>query len=193
MAASFDEVYMKKTEKFKLRSLTDIKIFLLFLLDNIRYPIDYTTLTGIISENVDEITFDYEACLGELCDEEHLLFDEIDGTKYYMISDSGRFISAELCDRLDEGFRESAIKSAARYISLSKSSVETEATVSLLPDKRYSVSLVAKDKSGKLFSLELTVSSLAEAEKIAANFKKNPDAVYRGILFTVTGRFEFFN
>ena len=33
----------------------------------------------------------------------------------------------------------------------------------------------------------------AEAEKIAANFKKNPDAVYRGILFTVTGRFEFFN
>lgn len=184
---------MKKKEKFKLRSLTDIKIFLLFLLDNIRYPIDNTTLTGIISENVEEMTFDYEACLAELCDEEHLLFDEIDGTKYYMISDSGRFISAELCDRLDAGFRESAIKSAARYMSLSKSTAVIDTAITELPDKRYSLSLSATDKSGKLFSLELTVSSASEAEKIAANFKKNPDAVYRGILFTVTGRFEFFN
>jgi len=183
---------MKKDEGFKLRSLTDIKIFLLFLLDNIRYPIDFTTLSGIISENVDEMTFDYEACLGELCDEEHLLFDEIDGTKYYMISDSGKFIAAELCDRLDEGFRESAVRSAAKYISLSKRSSDAEAAVTELPDKRYSVRLLAKDNSGEIFSLELTVTSSAEAEKIAANFRKNPDSVYRGILFTVTGRFEFF-
>ena len=28
---------MKKQSKFKLRTLTDIKVFLLFLLDNIRY------------------------------------------------------------------------------------------------------------------------------------------------------------
>ena len=42
---------MKKSTKFTLKSLTEIKIFLLFLLDNIRYPIDYTTLSKIISEN----------------------------------------------------------------------------------------------------------------------------------------------
>lgn len=184
---------MKKNEKFKLRSTTDIKIFLLFLLDNIRYPIDFTTLSGIISENVDEMTFDYEDCLRQLADEEHLLFDEIDGTKYYMISDSGRFISAELCDRLDPAFRETAVKTAARYISLSKNSAKIETSVTETGDKRYEVKLGANDKGGSLFSLSLTVNSLAEAEKIASGFKKNPDALYRGILYCVTGRIEFFS
>jgi hypothetical protein len=109
-----------------------------------------------------------------------------------MISDSGKFIAAELCDRLDEGFRESAIKSAAKYISLSGRSSSSEASITELADKRYAVRLSSSDRSEHIFSLLLNVSSLAEAEKIADNFKKNPDAVYRGILFTVTGRFEFF-
>ena len=58
---------MKKQSKFKLQTITDIKIFLLFLLDNIRYPIDYTTLTKIISDNVDEVTFDYERMRSIFC------------------------------------------------------------------------------------------------------------------------------
>ena len=62
---------MKKNSNFKLQSIVDIKIFLLFLLDNIRYPIDYTTLSKIISENVDEVTFGYEECLRDLTDSEH--------------------------------------------------------------------------------------------------------------------------
>jgi hypothetical protein len=52
---------MKNKEKIRLKSITDIKVFLLFLLDNIKYPIDFTTLTRIISDNVADMTFDYEA------------------------------------------------------------------------------------------------------------------------------------
>ena len=182
---------MKKNAKFTLKSLTEIKIFLLFLLDNIRYPIDYTTLTKIISENVPEMTFDYEASLRELADSEHLLFDEIDGERYYMISDSGRLIASELYDRLDPGFREASIKSAAKHISLAKSSAEIKSEITELADKRFSVTLGAKDKGGRLFSLTLTVSSRAQAESIVSNFERNPDNVYRGMLFCVTGKLEF--
>jgi len=182
---------MKKQSKFKLQTITDIKIFLLFLLDNIRYPIDYTTLTKIISDNVDEVTFDYEASLRELADAEHLLFDEIDGTRYYMISESGRLIAAELYDRLDPAFRESSIKSAAKYISLSRSNASITSKIIELADKRFEVTVGAKDSSGKLFSLSLTVSSHKQAEGIVANFEKNPDNIYRGILFCMTGRIEY--
>lgn len=182
---------MKKKTKFTLKSLTEIKIFLLFLLDNIRYPIDYTTLTKIISENVPEMTFDYEASLKDLADSEHLLFDEIDGESYYMISDSGRLIAAELYERLDPDFREASIKSAAKYISLAKSSAEITSEITELSDRRYSVTLGAKDKEGKLFNLSITVSSRAQAEGIVSNFERNPDSVYRGMLFCVTGKLEF--
>lgn len=182
---------MKKNTKFALKSMTEIKIFLLFLLDNIRYPIDYTTLTGIISDNVPELTFDYEESLRELADSDHLLFDEMDGEKYYMISDSGRLIAAELYDRLDPAFREESIKSAAKHISLTKSNAKIQAQITELPDKRFSVSLKSTDKTGELFSISLSVNSRAQAENIVSNFKRNPDNVYRGMLFCVTGKLEF--
>ena len=182
---------MKNKEKIRLKSITDIKVFLLFLLDNIKYPIDFTTLTRTISDNVADMTFDYEACLRELADAEHLLFDEIDGTRYYMISESGRLIAAELYDRLDPAFREASIRSAAKYISLSRTNASIASSVKENADKTFEVTVGAENAQGKLFSLTLNVSSRAEAEKIIANFEKNPDSIYRGILFCVTGRIEF--
>ena len=78
--------------------LPEIKIFLLFLLDNIRYPIDRTTLGKIISENVSELTYDYDECLADLIDRKHIWYDSVDGEEYYMISDTGRAVAAELYD-----------------------------------------------------------------------------------------------
>ena len=182
---------MKKQTKFKLRSLTDIKVFLLFLLDNIKYPIDYTTLTRIISDNVEDLTFDYEESLRELADAGHLLFDEVDGERYYMISDSGRLIASELYDRLDENFRESSIKSAAKYISLSRTNATISGKITELPNKRFEVRIGATDNLGEVFSLTLTVASRAVAEKMVNHFEENPDAVHKGILFCLTGKMEF--
>ena len=182
---------MKKQTKFKLRTLTDIKIFLLFLLDNIRYPIDYATLTKIISDNVEDVTFDYEASLRELADAEHLLFDEIDGERFYMISDSGRLIAAELYDRLDPAFREASIKSAAKHISLSKRNASISSKIIELSDKRFEVTLAAGDKGGKVFSLSVTVNSRGEAERIVSDYESDPDKFHRGILFLMTGKVDF--
>ena len=37
----------------------------------------------------------------------------------------------------------------------------------------------------------LAVNSLAEAEQIKKNFEAKPDGVYRGVLFSVTGKLEY--
>ena len=182
---------MKKTKEFKLSTKTDLKIFVLFLLDNIRYPIDKTTVMSIVAENTNEILIDYEEILVELVDSDHLLFDEIDGEKYYLISDKGRSVAYELYDNLDKEFRERSLRSAIKHISLSKSETNVKASISETPDKRFSVTLEAKDKAGDIFSLSLTVNSLREAESIKKNFETKPDGVYRGILFSATGRIEY--
>ena len=54
---------MKKRKEFGLNTITDLKIFLLFLLDNIRYPIERTTVMIIIEENIEDIYLDYDQCL----------------------------------------------------------------------------------------------------------------------------------
>ena len=77
---------MKRQKEFTFNTVTDIKIFLMFLLDNIDRPIDYTTISEILMENVESLTIDYEDCLRQLADEGHLYFEEIDGDKYYKIT-----------------------------------------------------------------------------------------------------------
>jgi hypothetical protein len=53
------------------------------------------------------------------------------------------------------------------------------------------VTLRATDTVGEVLSASLTVNSREEAEKIKRRFESQPDAVYRGILFSATGILEF--
>lgn len=183
---------MRKQKKDPIpHTIVDIKIFILFLLDRIRYPIDRSTLIEIIAENTDSISFDYDSCLAELVRDGHVYFDEDEDDKYYMISEKGRAISAELYDNLDGAFRERSIKSVAKHLSLSARGVEISGRIEVTGDKRYTVTLKAKDKQGEILNLSLTVASLAEAEEIRRNYEINPTGVYRGVLFSASGRFDF--
>lgn len=182
---------MKKNKQFGLNTITDLKVFLLFLLDNIRYPVDRDTILSIIEENTDDISLDYDHCLSELAESKHLLYDEIEGEKYYMISDKGRAVASELYDNLDAGFRERSLRSASKHVSLSKSGASIKAYVEETDSKRYRVTLEAYDRYGDIMKTSLTVNSRAEAEQIRRNFESKPDGVYRGVLFSATGRIEY--
>ena len=74
---------MKKQKDFELKTTTDIKVFILFIMDNIGYPLEHDTIIKIVQENTDDITFEYDECLTQLAKSEHLLFDEVDGVRYY--------------------------------------------------------------------------------------------------------------
>ena len=171
--------------------MTDIKVFLLFLLDNIRYPVDYPSLIGLVSENTDKIVFDYDECLRELTDSGHVYFDEVDGERYYMISESGTEVATDLYDTLDKELREKSMRYAAKYLSFSRSGAKIEATVEKNLTNRYIVTMKTSDSRGQLMSVSLTVNSLEEAEKIKSNFESKPEGLYRGVLFSATGSFDF--
>lgn len=182
---------MRKHRDSILTTITDIKVFLLFLLDNIGYPIEHSTVMDIVEENTGDISLDYEACLAELVDSGHLYFDDLGDEKYYMISDKGRVVASELYDNLDKDLREKSLRSAIKHISLSKGGASIKAYVEETENKRYKVTMEAHDEHGELMRTSLTVSSMTEAESIKRNFLQKPDGVYRGVLFSATGRIEY--
>ena len=178
-------------KKYTLNTLMDIKVFLLFLLSHIGSPIEHSSLIDIVSENTDDIAIDYDECLNQLVDSEHLYFDEIDGEKYYMVSKKGRMVASELYDTLDEEFLERSIKSSAKYLALSRSGKSIKSRVEKSDDGRYTVTMQTYDSIGRIMEISLTVASKSEAEKIKANFDLKPENVYRGVLFATSGRMEF--
>ena len=181
---------MKKKE-FELATTTDMKVFLLFLLDNIGYPLEHNTIIDIVQENTDEISLDYDECLRQLVASEHMLYDEVGDERYYMISDKGRLVAAELYDSLDKEFRERSIKCAIKYMSLAKKGAKIESSITELGPARFSVRMKISDMTGEIMDTSVVVSSRSEAEKIRDTFTSRPEAVQRGILFSLTGRLEF--
>lgn len=180
-----------KKKKFTLKTKTDIKVFLLFLLEYINYPIDKTTLLNIVVDNTEELTIDYDECLGELSDTEHIWYDDVDGETYYMISETGRMVAGELFDTLDKEFREKSLKIAIKYLSLARRGAVSRVSVNELPGGRFKVNLKITEDIGELLDTSIVVSSRAEAERIRKNFEERPDSVYRGILLSATGRIEY--
>ncbi len=180
-----------KKKKFTLNTMTDIKVFVLFILDNLGYPLDHTSVISILSENTDKIIFGYDECLRELSDAGHLLYDEVNGEKYYMISDTGHMIASELYDTLDKDFRDQSLRYAAKYFSLSKSGARVKSIVEKTENNKYRVTMKAYDLEDEVLSVSITVTSKIEAEKMARNFEAKPDGLYRGVLFSATGRLEF--
>jgi hypothetical protein len=184
---------MKKGKDLVLKTTTDIKVFLLFILDNVGHPIDHTTVLSIVEENTDDISLDHGECLRQLVASEHLIYDEVDGEGYYMISDKGRIVSAELYESLDPELRERSLRSANKHVTLAGDGSKIEARIEQTPNKRFKVILDSFDKQGEVMSLSVVVSTRDEAELIKKNFESRPGSIYRGILFSLTGKLEFFS
>lgn len=182
---------MKRDKDLILKTTTDIKVFLLFILDHVVDPIDRTTLFEIVEENTEEISLDYDECLRQLSASEHIFFDEIGDERYYMISDKGRMVAAELYDSLDSAFRERSLRSVLRHVSFSESDRRISASISETDERRFVVTLSMQDRFGEIMSVSVTVNSRADAEKIKKGYESKPDAVYRGVLFSLTGKFEY--
>lgn len=182
---------MKKKEPYTLKTLTDIKIFLLFILDNIKYPIDDDTLMKIVGENVVDPSLDYDESLADLVEREFVITDEFEGKNYYMISKKGRPVAAELYDMLDDSFRERSIRSAIKHSSLLDKGLRIRTSIEELPSRRFKVTVSMSDQKDELMSTSITVISRREAEKIRDNFEASPEGTYRGFLFAATGRMEY--
>ena len=76
-------------------------------------------------------------------------------------------------------------------MSLSESGSTVSADIEKTASGRYRVTLESSDREGEIMKTSLTVTTLAEAEAIKKNFEQRPTAVYRGILFSATGRIDY--
>ena len=174
-----------------LKNNTDVKIFILFLLNTLRYPITQEELTDIMVADGFVGEYDVAVCFSELCDMGHIYHATVDGQVTYMISPTGIEASAGLEDSLLSVIRTRSLQTATRYLSLRRRGADVQAEVEMREDGRYTVSCRASDKTGEIASFSLTIASRDEAEKIRRHFIESPEAVVRGITATATGEIAY--
>ncbi len=177
-----------------------VKVFILYLLEKIGYPLDYNDLATIVIRDGYVDYFDFVTYFHELLeaghikkvggddDEEERPFDR----DSYMVADTGKMIAKGLADDLLLAtVREKSYISAMRHLSLEKRGAVIKHDLEQVGDGTYIFHCSIRDCDGLAFDLDLRADSYMQASRMRMNFEDKPDVVYRGIVALVTGNVNY--
>lgn len=180
-----------------LRDKNEIKIFILFLLQKIGYPLDYNTIGSIVVQDGIVRFFDFADCFFQLLDAGHIqaardeeeqlpLSEEDGGEELFEITETGRQVAEILGENLMITVREQGVRAALRHLSLKRLGANVDQRHETLGDGfMYHCSI--KDKDGTLLGVDLRVDDRRQLERITRNFDDRPEIIYRGILALLSG------
>ena len=173
------------------RHKTDVKIFILFLLNTVRYPLTYADISDLVLSDGFVAEFDFTECFSQLCELGHIVENEMDGETCYLISPTGIEAAAELEGTIVSGLRMRSHQAATRLLSLRKRGARVSAVLTPAEGGRCTVTMKTEDAVGLLADVSLTFPTREEAEQVRAHFLEKPEEVLRGITAAATGELAY--
>lgn len=171
--------------------MRNVKIFVLYLLENINYPLDFSTINDIVMQTDYVMYLDFAEGFYEMVDM-HLIdkFEE-DGKELYLITDRGRLVARELKSDLLASVLDKSLAQALRYLDFKKRKIVERCTVEKTDDGRYLVTCSFTEKGVLIFSQSLVVDTENRAERMRNNFYERPETIYRGVVALMAGNVNY--
>ena len=172
-----------------LTAENEIKIFILYLMNQINHGVFYDDIANMTYESGYVGYFDFADIFSKLVDSGDV---EKNGENICIVTQRGRAIAENLEHLIPAASKTKGTAIAARYADLKKSGAVHSYTLDEESDGyRFKCTIKDKEKNNEIFNISLFIKDKSTAEKISANFKTNPNAVYRGIYAMLTGNADF--
>ena len=174
-------------------SMNNVKIFVLYLMHNIGYPLDFVTINDIVMQTDYIMYLDFAEAFHQMLDGELICTDGTDerGDTLYSVTQRGMVVAEQLrCDILPS-ILDQSLACALRYLDLKRRRVEIDCTSRKLPDQTFDVTVTLKEKDKIILSTTINADSEYHAHQMKKNFRERPDVIYRGILALLSGKVEF--
>ena len=179
-------------------SKRNVKIFVLYLMENIDYPLDFTTLNDIVMQNDYVMYLDFAEGFHEMLDSGLILEYENNGEKLYYVSDKGRCVAQELHSDILSSILDQSLACALRYLDFKKRGIEAHCSSEKRFDGKYDVTCTFTQKTpgeagerSVIFTTTIVVDSFNRAERMKKNFRERPEAIYRGVIALLSGNVNF--
>ncbi|PKM63264.1 MAG: hypothetical protein CVU97_01180 [Firmicutes bacterium HGW-Firmicutes-21] len=173
----------------ELQDKFEIKVFILFLLNNLEEPLEFTTVNDIVIQDGFVNYFDFAICFAELLEAGQIT--ETAGSKpLYAISDIGRTAIESYESTLYNSVREKALRSALRLLAFNRSGSKINSRITETKGG-YTLKCVISDNERILFNTEVFLTEKHYAEKLKANFDERAEIIYKGTLALLSGDVNF--
>ena len=172
-------------------SKSNVKIFILYLMDNIKYPLSYAMLNDIVRQTDYVMYLDFAEAFDDLVRVELVDADETNDEPMYTISAKGSIVVRELNSDILSSILEKSMTAALRYLDFSKRGIETLCLVEKTPEADWRVSCSIKEKGRVIFSTVVHVSAYEEADRMRKNFYERPEVIFKGFFALLEGSVDY--
>lgn len=175
-----------------LKEKNDIKIFILYLMRNVGYPLDFPNINDIVVQDGLVNYFDFAECFAELLDTGNIAEIKTDGQpSLYNITEQGRAVADSLQSDLMMMIREKSLRSALRLLSFKKRGSQVKYRFSEREGGGYDFHCKIIEAKAEIMTLTFFVENKKLLDRIIYNFDNKPETVYRGMLAVLSGEINY--
>lgn len=174
-----------------LKKKDDIKIFILYLLNNLNKPFEFEDINAIVMQDGIVGGIDFAECFVELMDTGNIReYTEGDKT-LYVITDQGRHVADSLQGEILGFIRTRSLKSALRFISFKERGSEIKTSFSIRADGKYDLCCQIIDERQLSLEVKIVADNANQLELMQHTFDDKPEVIYRGVLALLTGQIDY--
>ncbi len=174
----------------KLENPIDVKVFILFLLNNVGEALDYDTVHDIVVQDEFVNHFDFAICFSDLLELGQIVESGEEGDRRYSVSDIGKETLESYESSILTVIKERALRSALRLIAFNRSGNRITSSIEET-EKGNTLRCSIVDKEKTIMSVEVFLTEKPYAERLKANFDERAEIIYRGILTLLSGDVNF--
>ncbi|MBE6595232.1 MAG: DUF4364 family protein [Ruminococcaceae bacterium] len=172
--------------------MQNVKIFVLYLMENVGTPLDFVTLNDIVMQTDFVMYLDFAEAFHKMLDDGLISEAGLEGTDVlYAITEKGRTVAESLHSDILSSLLDKSLTAALRYLDFKRRGIEVRCNHTRREDGRYDVYCALVERGTVIFETTLVVDSADRAKRMAENFRDRPEVIYRGAHALLAGNMNF--
>ena len=171
----------------------NIKVFVLYLMQNVGYPMDFVTVNDIIMQTDYVAYLDFAETFAALEESELIQKTGVNeqGEPTYTVTGRGRTVVESFQSDILPSILEESLTCALRYLDFSRRGAKATCKITPNPEGGYDITCALTEQSVTLLSITLWADTKARAERMEAQFRRSPENVYRATLALMSGEVNY--
>ena len=173
-------------------SMKNVKIFVLYLMENVGRPLSFVTLNDIVRQTDYIIYLDFAEAFHKMLDDDLIAEAGVeDGDTVYEITERGRVVAQSLHSDILSSILDKSLTAALRYLDFKKRGIECHCRTQRREDGRYTLYCELLERGDVIYSTTLVVDSADRANRMKENFFDRPEIIYRGVHALLAGNMNY--